>query len=228
MSYPLDQVLLCACIEIDLMGWVSATKAFDTSMVSTTYWVKQHIIHAKLNLTQGRQDELVKKAKERGIDMFSSHYPDKVKSIIDWAKNITVGNSGYENRIKEIAFLDRIEVKDFGFTCSMVTQYDRSVVKGSSEHIGNVGDVVGVEGVLTFAKGFVDRFDRSTIGPIKQRFVLTLITDDGNIIKCWVSEDCANGFITGDRILVYGIIKEHGSYKDVKETTVGRVKLEKI
>jgi len=233
MSYPLDQVLLCACIEIDLMGWVSATKAFDTSMISTTYWVKQHIIHAKRDLTQRRQDELAEKAKERGIDMFSSHYTDKVKSIIDWAKNLNPPYSGitqsYESRVKEIALHNQITIKDFGFTCSMVTQYDRSVVKGNSEHIGNVGDVISVEGKLTKSFGVFDKFARrSAMGPQPQRFVFTITTNDGKIVKCWISEDCAIGFLPGDRLKISGKVKEHGEYKGTKETTLNYVKLEKI
>jgi len=234
MSYPLDQVLLCACIEIDLMGWVSASQTnIDLSKTPTAWWVKQHIIHAKRPATITRQDILVEAAKTRDIDMFSSHYPDKVQKIIEWAKGLTVStvrfDDDYDTKIRNLALCDNIEPKDFGFVCSMVTQYERKGANKTSKHIGTVGDIMSVEGKLTYSKGFADKFARyNSVGPIKQRYVLTITTNDGNVVKCWVSEDCATGFQQGDNMRVSGKIKSHGEYQGIAETTFNYVKLEKI
>jgi len=234
MDYPLEKVLLCSLIEVEIFGWVSSKQSFDkngNNQESTGYRVKQYMKTPDSISVQARTDALIAEAEKRGMDIFDSKYTDEVKDIIKWAKHFAA-RTEYEQTLKQIAILETVNFREIGFAASMVTQYRMKKANDVSQHVGKIGELVTIEGVVTFTKGFVDKFanNRYSVNRINEpmRYVVSVKDSHDNVIKCWVDEQRLGDFKANDKIKITGKVKTHGEYKGIKETTLNYVKFERV
>ena len=234
MTFPLDKVLLCSLIEVEIFGWVSSKESVDKqgdTRGATGFFVKQYMKRPDSAFVQIRTETLIEEAKKLGIDMFDSKYPEEVKDIIEWAKHFTA-RTEYERTLKQIAIMETVGFQEIGFAASMISQYRRQKANDVSQHVGKIGDSVTVEGVVTFTKGFVDKFARNqySVNRVSEpmKYVVSVKDSHDNVIKCWVNEERLGDFKANDKIKITGKVKAHGEYKGTKETTLNYVKFERV
>lgn len=85
------------------------------------------------------------------------------------------------------------------------------------EFIGDVGDKISVEGVITAAFSIEGYY-----GPTA---VVEVTTDDGNIVKTFGSGGSLWSATEGDRVTFSGTVKKHETYRSKKGTVLTRAKV---
>jgi hypothetical protein len=85
------------------------------------------------------------------------------------------------------------------------------------EFIGNVGDKLSVEGVVTASL--------SIEGYYGQTMLVEVTTDDGNVVKTFGSGESLWSTAKGDRVTFSGTVKKHETYRSKKGTVLTRAKI---
>lgn len=139
--------------------------------------------------------------------------------IIEWMSSLE-NTSSFNGNLIQIAKNGYVSYKTLGFLCAAVNSYLSESIKKEikkeikSEHVGNVGDKITVEVILTK----VSYFD-SFYGMM----AFYIFTDtDGNVFVWKTANDIK--YEIGDKFTIKGTVKEHSEYRGVKQTILTRVK----
>jgi hypothetical protein len=217
-TYPLEEVLIYTAAEIDVFGWVSATKAWENSnLTATKVYVQGYIVPDPS--IQRRRDSLKKSAKEKGVDLFTDAVRKEVLSAIKWAQNLDTSSNTYFWNIRTIAENGYVTYRDFGMACSILPTYRRSLAqgeKGKSDYIGKVGETLTFDGVVIYVNSFPSNYGSGTSTLIK------MVDGKDNVINAWVSGSAL--VVKGDKTKVQGVIKDHNEFRGSKETVIKYVK----
>jgi hypothetical protein len=94
---------------------------------------------------------------------------------------------------------------------------ERQAEQAGAGHWGTVGkrETVAVEIIAL----------RSFDSDYGTRWLVTMKTDEGHILKTWTSGQFIAAAEVGAKLKIKGTVKEHGTYNDLPETTVTRVTL---
>jgi len=198
-----------------------------------------------------RRNEIVELAKEQEIDLFS--FDEEVKEAIKWAAGLSerppyplattnttakmLSGQTYESVICDIAKEGEVQPYLFGFACSILPSYRRKTKKSLSNHVGVAGQKYDGEGVVIRTKEMqtmirtapVPGAPPGTTTALPAAVWLIAVTDDsGNEISWWDRGPSAGTTAIGDRIKFSGIVKKHDVFMGTKQTTLNRVKWERI
>jgi hypothetical protein len=215
-SFPLKKVLMCAASEIAVFGW-------DSDMTPERVW---HHLAGDSVTRKKLLEELLNAAKRRGIDLYASEFGHAVDSAIEWAKTLGLGTSpsSWENSAHALAQRGVCYKLDLNLACSILVSYGRfkKSEKGKSNFIGTVNapinvtiKVVNVQ--LIAPKGF---------GGSIRALVKGIECGSDNIVFWWCDRDKAP--VVDDTLQVSARVKEHRTFKGVKETFLSYVKYVKV
>lgn len=139
--------------------------------------------------------------------------------VIDWMSSLE-NTSSFNGNLIQIAKNGYVSYKTLGFLCAAVNSFLTESIKKeiksevSSEHVGNIGDKISVEVILTK----VSYFD----GFYGMMAFFTFTDNDGNVFV-WKTANDINHEI-GDKFTIKGTVKEHSDYRGTKQTILTRVK----
>ena len=146
--------------------------------------------------------------------------------IIAWAQSVDPSSSGnYIQNLRVVCQLDVISSKHLGLACSAVSakakaderdiiRREAKVERAASEWIGEIGERLDVSATV--------KFIREIDGDYGISFLISMVTDDGNVLKTFNSGKFGRRAKVGDRFVGKATVKDHKTYNDARETMLTR------
>lgn len=210
VRFPLVGFLAVVNAMVNTYGWVSKATAWEYHKMSTVADACRWI--------DGKRE------KTDPTELVDGDYT-AAEAAVAWAKTIDIGDKcglavdSYLANLNAVASKETIGYRDTGVAGSMIVAHRRHVEgearkarAANSEHFGTVGKRIVVTGEVVGAYTYDSNYGTVTW--------ITAITDDGNVVK-WKSSG-SNTPKRGTVITGKATIKDHGEYKDRKETVVSR------
>lgn len=231
-EYALEQVLICACCEISVNGWVSAKDAEAASagragvLVSTKEKVRL-LLQTDLESGKAARKALMSAAKEKGLDLFGDSIKDEVHAATKWASNLMVNMpmpvmgmvagtrlTDYDTVVSHMAMMGKVDPKKLGFAVSIIPSYRRQKnhPKFTSEWVGALRERIECVVVVASIKN-------ST--PPGQWWLVTMKNGDGNVLKWFTKDQPIVG--VDAQIRIKGNVVAHEDWKGFKSTKLNRV-----
>lgn len=127
------------------------------------------------------------------------------------------------NAEREAAEAERKAIEDARRAEEEARRAAEAARKAISQYVGNVGDKINAVVTFDHSAYFETHFGWQAM----TMYVHTFRDENGNALV-WKTSSASLGNLTeGDAVLLKGSIKEHGEYKDEKQTYLTRCKVEK-
>lgn len=222
--FPLTKILSCTICHMAVYGWVSGKEGRENAVKPTSYFVKHMLNQSKSGMEF--QAQLIRDAKEAGIDLFNPEFNEAITQVIEWAKSIPMGSATegdtFDGTIKALAYTGDVDSRYVGHAVAMPKAYERSLAPriNSSKHYGTLNDRIDV-----VVKDMKIVADRESTPP--NWWLITGKTEDGSLLK-WFdninpTNSSSSGFLDGDTIKIRGTIKSHEEWKGYRSTKLNRV-----
>lgn len=145
-------------------------------------------------------------------------------TIIATLTGALTGPDGYEANLRAALNAEYVTDRQIGLLCSAIGAYDKHLgresarqVQAVSEWIGTVGEKVTVTGTVTTALR-VDGYMHGTSNK------LVIVTTPAGVVKVVTAAEWAWDVAVGDQVTITGTVKDHTTYRDVKQTVLTRPK----
>jgi hypothetical protein len=212
----LDRYLAYTAATIRSFGWKSRTTAKEDFSRSTADRAYDSMFPS--NYLTWREKEELATPEDQDVNI--------AKAAIEWARNLETTND-YQHNIKIIATLGYTTDKNIGFAASIVSSYQKSLIKEEerkaradkkpSEHIGNIKDKVKLD--LTF----IGETSFETYFGIK--YLYRFADSEGNVIVWRTATGFSEELKPGETYTIKGAIKDHTEWKNIKQTELTRCKI---
>lgn len=148
---------------------------------------------------------------------------DEVAKVREWLLGEADTDNEYLATLRSQAEMGWVSSRRLGFAVSALNSYRRSLIerdkaesKVESQFVGTVGEKITFEGPAEFVKVVDGDFGHTN---------LIKVNADGNIIVMFTAAKWAWDVNEGDVVNITATVKRHGLYRDDKQTTVNRPKL---
>ncbi len=202
---------------IDKYGWISITKARNYDLTSTF----DRVIAILFSLAQNddrdefyqHQDKYQTLAK-----LAIEDFDDVVNKLNDtpYKRNLSVLKNQHDIPVKGNYIATWLSY--LGLWKQHVSEKDRPK---NSEYIGNIGDRIRVEVVVTEKRPVKTTYDR--FGNLIDLYLVQFKTDEGNIITWFTT--AGEKLDKGEKYKISATIKDHKEYKGIKQTVVKNVRI---
>jgi hypothetical protein len=152
---------------------------------------------------------------------------DLAQQSIEWAQEL--GEDGtllndYQHNIKVIAASGCCEFRSTGFAASIINGYMREQAsrqpqhpKVVSAHVGQIGEKLDFVATLTLVREIETQYGFT--------YLHSFVTAEGNVMKTFTNKALGK---VNETYKARGIVKVHDEYKGSKQTTLSRVKVDKL
>jgi hypothetical protein len=211
-----EQFLAVVYEEIEKNGWVSKTSVLDKFRNQNSDPVA--LANAPLHeATFYKAWEVLKvKALKYDFTIAEAHSKDFAKRALEWIRNFPA-NEAYLKVLKECAQRKTVSYRKAGLVASLIPTFKRQIEKPEgpkSKYIGEVGEKVQVIAKVTKKH------------PCAFCTLWSFEDSNGNML---VSFPKKNPEISvGDIIELEGKVKQHKEYRDVKQTILNYIKVQKL
>jgi hypothetical protein len=211
--YNLSNLLALTNRMIEMNGWISRGEANGDIM-------KQATADQILTYLNDLEKDRVKRIEIQKED------EEIAKKVLDYFRSLENQDNDYIMNCLKILKLNAVPYKRFGIACSMVQAYRRNAEKVEkkksrvpSEWIGTVGERIrNIEVTCIFRTVVESHYGVSVL--------YKFLDGEGRIYKTFYSGSSWR-IEQGEKGKLTGTIKKHDTYKNQKETSFSRVKIEK-
>ena len=147
-----------------------------------------------------------------------------VDDVLDWMKNLYVGDDDFKGNLKQMAQNKFVTNKSIGYLCAGVNLYFRSkkfeedTKEEGQEFYGNVGERVELKSLDVLS---IRGYDNAYGGG----FVITMKDPQQRLFVWFCSTNNHPGI--GDKVDLVGTIKDHKEFRGKKQTYLSRCKIVK-
>lgn len=189
---------------IDVFGWMSKTKAWQSSNPSTASIISRILFERKLKENCPELYNVGKTISEKNrtdadnaLEWIRAMRP-QAESLNDYLYNCLVIASG-----------ETAQEKHFGILCSILPSYKRTLEKQGKEYIGTIGKR--------------ERFALTvqSIRMFQFKTMVSMYDDKGNAVIWWATNP-PKEFQEGAKVNVKATVKNHSEYQGGKQTTISR------
>lgn len=217
MDYSTAEMIAVTAAVIRLYGWVSMVQSMNSSgdITATANIMRVWYDTSSNEHVRKEQEKINAELKEEDWDLLGK--------IREWLT--TKEQTDYIYNLGVILSGDTVDPKRISYAVSSVAAYLKDMailetkkkeqdVVSTSAFVGVVGDKITTKVVLSNAKTIEGRFGNTIL--------FTFEDNQGNIYK-WFSTNCPKLQI-GSNLSITGTVKEHSTFRDVKQTMLTRVK----
>jgi hypothetical protein len=201
-SFKFEEIVSQTLEYTKRFGYVSKRQSYENGQVSTSTAVYAALNGVKIDGEDYEVYEVSEDSKE------------KFNSVLSFVNNLD-DSSDYNNNLKVLATSAYIDNKNLGLAVSAVGYWIRETAKKKeiadavvSEFVGQVGDKIEITAVPNCIY--------SACGEYGWSYIYKLVVDDNVFI--WKT----NKFLEEDEITVKAVIKEHSTFRGVKQTVITR------
>lgn len=217
MGYSTAEVIAVTAAVIRLYGWVSMHQSMcsEGNITATANTMRVWYDTSSNKFVREEQEKINAELKDEDWELLGK--------IREWLP--TKEQTDYIYNLGIILSGDTVEQKRISYAVSSVAAYLKDMAKlevkknkqetaSKSEFVGTVGDKISAQVVLLDSKTIESRFGNTIL--------FTFEDKQGNIYK-WFSTNCPQLQI-GSNLNIAGTVKEHSTFRDVKQTMLTRVK----
>lgn len=227
-GYDLEKFLAYTVESIRAEGWASRTYARDHGTLATADMVWYFLT---------ARDEKTRNAYRIPEPTEASY--QQAKDAIDWVMAQDASDNDYYHNLQVIVDIGTVTHRTAGYAASIVASATRAkerevrravLVAESNNHVGTVGKRQDMTLTLLGTNTFDGYYGVTTLHRFADR--------DGNLVVWWASnawvvpedtaghEDCK--MVVGATYRVKATIKDHGEYRNQKQTKVARVAVQPL
>ncbi|KQP63136.1 hypothetical protein [Nocardioides sp. Leaf285] len=231
--YDSTQVMAIALAAVEDDGWVSRSAArayYEASNGEATKTATADIVGSALfgdhrtKEARAERDRILARASQ-------IRESGEAEALLAEARALD-GDSDYAENLRTIASGQSVTSRNIGTLISAIgarharqQRAERDTAQAeataNSRHLGRPGErLADVKVTVTETRFFPNDYSGRTL--------ISMQDTDGNVIKWWATGSGPEDIAEGGTYLMKATVKEHGSFRDIAETTVLRAKMEPV